>query len=112
MARPKAKAAEWARRVRAWRASGESADAYAERHGWNARTLTWWASQLRRSRTAKEAPGGFVQLVERREAEAPAPDGGGVGAIEVVLGREVAIRVVPGADLRLLRAVVSALGAR
>jgi hypothetical protein len=39
---------EWARRVAAWRRSGETAKVFASRHGWNASSLHWWSSQGRR----------------------------------------------------------------
>jgi hypothetical protein len=113
MAAAKASASEWAARVRAWRASGESADEFAPRHGWNARTLTWWASRLRRSRSASASPTpspvGFVRLVARRDEEGRERR---AGAIEVVLERGPTVRVEPGADLDLLRAVVDALEVR
>lgn len=103
----------------AWRESGETADVFAGRRGWSPRTLTWWASQLRRAGKAATAsmPGGFVRLVPS-DADVAASGRPATtkhserGAIDVVLGRDLAIRVAPGADLSLLRAVIDALGAR
>jgi len=108
MVRRRAKASEWAKRVEAWRASGDSAEGFSEAHGWNARTLKWWARRVRRSQ-AGETPAGFVRLIQRRSEGARTQ---GSAAIEVVLESGRAIRVARGADLELLRAVVDALEAR
>jgi hypothetical protein len=52
------KAAEWKRLVDAWRASGESAEAYAVRAGVRAKTLEWWSAELaRRGRVKIPTPG-------------------------------------------------------
>lgn len=113
MARPRASAAEWAKRVRGWRTSGESAAVYAERHGWNAATLTWWASRAGRAKTPADRAVEFVRVVERREDAAVTPEERPhAGVIEVQLGRGRSIRVVRGVDVELLRAVVEALEAR
>jgi hypothetical protein len=40
--------ATWKRRIASWRASGETAEAYATRHGFSASTLKWWAWKLGR----------------------------------------------------------------
>lgn len=108
MARLRARASEWAERVGAWRASGDTAEVFAEQHGWNARTLRWWESHLRRSQSVGVPQAGFVRLIERRDGATPVVVS---PALEVVLGRGRAIRVAPGADLELLRAVVDALDA-
>jgi len=113
MARPRASAAEWAKRVRGWRASGDSAAVYAEQRGWNAGTLTWWASRVGRAKTRAEPAVAFVRVVERREDAVATPEERPqAGAIEVQLGRGRTIRVVQGVDVELLRAVVDALEAR
>jgi transposase-like protein len=54
--------AEWAELVVRFEASGQSASAFAARHGLNANTLKWWRSQLRagslyRKRQEKPPPG-------------------------------------------------------
>lgn len=38
---------EWARLVRKWQRSGETARAFGASHGVNPRTLTWWKWRLR-----------------------------------------------------------------
>jgi len=38
----------WAKRVAAWRASGQSADEYAAGRGFAGSTLRWWSSHLGR----------------------------------------------------------------
>lgn len=109
MGRARASKSEWIKRVRAWRASGESAGDYSARHGWNERTLTWWASRLGRSGDLAVPRIDFVQFVERREAT---PKPGEQTGLEVVLSHGRCIRVHAGADLGLLRAVVEALEVR
>jgi hypothetical protein len=115
MARPRASAVEWAKRVRAWRASGQDAAAYAAARGWNPRTLTWWASPAGRARVAPSTKVEFVEVQEERSGGAPhvAPHASVQGgAIEVRLGGTRSIRVESGSDLALLRAVVEVLEAR
>jgi hypothetical protein len=46
-----AKAAEWATRVAAWRASGKSAVDYCRGRDFTAKNLVWWSSFLRRQGT-------------------------------------------------------------
>jgi len=87
----------WAARVREWRASGETAKQFAEGHGYNAATLSWWASRLR-----NEQPR-FVQLVRQ------GPSAERVPMITVEVGA-AQIRVGSGFDAKLLGEVVAALG--
>jgi hypothetical protein len=110
MGRARESAAEWARRVAAWRRSGESGSEYAERHGWNARTLTWWASELRRrtaGRSSATPTPSFVKVVTRDEPSVRATP-----PLELILPGVGTVRVSAGTDLALLRSVVHALGAR
>ena len=93
MATKRAKWQEWERRVEAWHSSGEPAAALAERNGWNARTLTWWASQGLRARRAVIAAADKVKFVEvAPERNVPSR----TGVIDVVLrnGRRLRIRGV------------------
>ncbi len=54
---------EWARRVEGWKRSGLSADAFAEREGFNAFTLRWWSSQLKREPIIEDLRPKFVEVV-------------------------------------------------
>src|SRR5258705_10406306 len=45
----------WKKHVIGWRASGETAKRYSERHGLSANTLGWWSSQLKRDGEFPEA---------------------------------------------------------
>ena len=101
---------EWARRVSKWRASGEDAGVFAARRGWNARTLTWWASTLKR-RAASTAPAKsvavqFARVVVKEPVPCASP---GTGTIEILLSRGRCVRVSAGFAPDLLRAVVETL---
>lgn len=52
-----ADAKTWAKRVAAWRASGQTATEFASRGGFHGRTLRWWAWRLR------DRGSGFVRVV-------------------------------------------------
>lgn len=110
MRKTRASATEWATRVQGWRASGETAQAYAQRQGWNVSTLRCWASRLGRAPAGEDAPvpRSFVRVVARREAEQEVSP----GVLEVVLAGARVIRVAPGADLEFLCAVVESLEVR
>ena len=90
---------EWAKQVKAWRTSGLTAKAYAQREGLNAGTLRWWSSRLRDESSSPA----FIE-VALPEPVAPA-------SIEVLVG-QATLRVQRGFDPDLLRELVSALGAR
>jgi transposase len=98
----------WSERVRDWRASGKSAEEYAEGREFKASTLRYWASHLRRvtsaeaAATVREAPIRMVQVVSRPTAAAI--------ALEVHVG-PARVVVRQGFDPGLLRQVVEALGA-
>lgn len=83
---------EWSERIRVWRESGLSGDAFAKSVGCRSKTLQWWASELaRRARGAKEAPP-KVAMARVQVAPSPAtldqPD-----AIAIVVGRaQIAVR--------------------
>ena len=109
MVKTRTKAAEWVRRVALWESSGETAEAFAAREGWNARTLTWWGAQFRRRGgrdAATSLTPSFVKVVERRETAAAA------APLELVVPRIGTVRISTGTDLVFLRAVVDALGVR
>jgi hypothetical protein len=89
--------AKWAERVRAWRASGETAQEYAVRHGFAASTLHVWSSRLQ----STEAPR-FLRLVPKTTDSPPSPE----VVVEVGGAR---VRVGAGFDRALLADVVRAL---
>lgn len=113
----------WAERVREWRASGLSADLFAEGKGYKPASLRWAESWLSRGADGGRRPRGrppksalaktpvgtampsttprFVPLLAR----SPSTDGG----VVVEVG-SACIRVTAGFDLALLREVVRALG--
>lgn len=88
---------KWAERVRAWRASGQEAGAFAAGKGFEASTLRWWASRL-----GRETPVRLVPVVLRPSVEAR-----GDIVLEVGVAR---VRVTKGFDGDLLAQVVRALG--
>lgn len=93
-----ANAETWAKRIAAWRSSGQTAAVFSARRGFTPSTLRWWASRLGR----REA--GFVRVVT---TPAPPPTAGD-GAIEVeVAGARVLVR--PGFDRATLAEVVEVL---
>jgi len=102
-----AAAAEWRRRVRQWRSSGESSREFAAKIGCNPRTLTWWASRLRRS---ARSPGQALDLVRVISAPPEEPPVG--GPVEIMLVRGYVVRVGRGFDAVALRAVIATLEGR
>lgn len=93
--------AEWAERVRRWRACGATAREFAARERVNERTLRWWGWRLQREGSA---PPAFIEVTR------PAVDGD--SKIEIVVRDGVRIRVSGAFDAELLRRVVAALEAR
>jgi hypothetical protein len=85
----------WRERVAQWRASGKSADAFAEGRGFAGSTLRYWSSRL-----GPTAPSGFVRLVPKPPAPTP--------GLVVEVG-DVRVRVVPGFDAALLAQLVQVL---
>ncbi len=113
-----AKAAEWAERVRAWRASGKTAVAFAVEHGIAEATLRWWASELgstaaaeprRRGRPPKvaSAPLMLARVVRTGGQQALTPSPG--APISIAIG-DVRVLVERGVDENALRVVFRALG--
>lgn len=93
--------------MRAWRASGLSATEFAKPEGYRAKTLSWWASELKRRERVKASAGPKVAMARVRVVRRPpAPD----NTIAVVVGAaQIAVR--RGFDAALLREIVGALGA-
>lgn len=90
--------AVWAERVRAWKASGQSTETFAQGRGFSGSALRNWARRL-----ARIEPPPFLELVPKGTAQTPAP----TVVVEVGTAR---VRVAPGFDASLLGDVVRALG--
>ena len=106
---------KWRERIRLWKASGQTAEAFAVGQPFKASTLKWRAAELRRAAEGGERYGkghavkGSIRLarvVPRARATAPTQGGGVV--VEVSGAR---ISLSPGFDPELLTDVVRALGA-
>jgi len=108
------------RLVAKWRRSGQSAAAFADRHGISQWALYWWARQagaaakrrrprrraVRRSTTA-EAPGFIpVRLLADEHPDPPAP---AEGIVEIRLRGGDVIRVVGEVGVERVRAAVTAV---
>lgn len=110
--------AKWTDRVREWRESGKSAEAFAEGRQFEASTLRYWASRLKRSAptttpdSAPAAPKPTVTMarVVRRRRGRPAVAGAAVPTELAIAIGDARIVVGHGFDAELLRAVVAALG--
>lgn len=90
--------AVWRERVRAWRASGKTAEQFTWRRDYAASTLRRWSSKL----GWMEAPA-FVRVVPRT------PEVTEVSEIVIEIGA-ARVRVTPGFDATLLADVVRTLG--
>ena len=104
-----ARASEWSARVAAWQASGLGAVEFSARHGYSAKLLQWWASQLRRRAkttgpTSKRVR--FAKVLHPASpvlASKPSPI--------VVRFERASVEVPAGADATTLGAVFDALRA-
>ena len=102
----KTTAAVWAERVRAWRASGLSATDFARPEGYRAKTLSWWASELKRRERIKSSAVPKVAMARVRVVRRSSARDEGISI--VVAGAQISVR--RGFDAALLREVVDALG--
>jgi hypothetical protein len=98
----------WRERVRAWRASGESAADYCDRAGLNPRTLNWWASKLEaEAKSPVPAPArAAATFVELAPIELPRSRGFELEVASVV------VRVPTDFEGDALRRLLDALEAR
>lgn len=96
---------KWSLRVQEWRASGKTAEEYAEGQGFEPSTLRYWSSKLR---SGKGAPVTDRVPRVRMARVAPAVSPSEDTLVVVVGSARVAVRA--GFDVALLRAVVAALG--
>ena len=124
MGKSRTSGSEWARRVIAWRASGETAEVFASRHGWNPLSLRWYGSgaNVRREQARREA--------RKRERLAHGKAGAtragkvaptfvelpssvvGDDRFEIDLGHGRQLRVPPSFDVASLRRLLAALDER
>jgi len=93
----------WKQHVIGWRASGETAKRYGERHGLSAATLSWWASHLKREGEFPEAA--------MRWAKVEVPRAAKVRPI-VLRTRGVRITLERGFDEETLASVLAVLDRR
>lgn len=105
--------ARWAERVRDWRASGKTADAFADGQQFEASTLRYWASRLKASApTPPEATVpkkvAMARVIRRRRSQPVAARGAETAEIAIAIG-DARITVSRGFDPELLRSVVAAL---
>lgn len=102
----RASASEWAQRVAAWRSSGKSAAAFADKHGYSAKSLQWWSSELRRRGQAEASSEPQVKLARVvRGRSAPLSTAPSV----VVSVGEARVEVQAGVDRVTLELVLGAL---
>jgi hypothetical protein len=92
--------------VAAWRSSGKSAAAFADKHGYSAKSLQWWSSELRRrgqEATSSEPQVKLARVVRSRSApQSTSP------SVVVSVG-EARVEVLAGADRATLELVLGAL---
>lgn len=109
--------AKWAERVREWRASGQTAEAFAEGRQFEPSTLRYWASRLKLPTAPTQAPSlappkaavTMARVVRRRVATAAPVGSAEASEVSIVIGA-ARITVGRGFDADLLRDVVTALG--
>lgn len=105
------KAAEWADRVRRWRASGERSREFCEGKSYSARSLLWWSSYFRRNGFPATSAGSSVSLarVVRRADALVAARAANTGGGLVIELSGVSIRVDGGVERATLAMVVDVL---
>lgn len=100
----------WRRRVASWRASGQTADAFAAAHGLTASTLRWWASQLKHELVATPAPPAAPLVRMARVIRAPSSSTSRGSVVIDVLDLRTRVTVEAGVERDTLAAVFGALG--
>lgn len=105
------KASEWAARVAAWRASGQSASEYCAGREYTGKTLQWWSSRLRRRNPAgaSQRSAEPVRLARVVAATSPGRTISPRGVVVVQVGA-VRVEVPHGTDRSTLTTVLEALG--
>jgi len=100
----------WRRRVASWRASGQTADAFAAAHGLTASTLRWWSSQLKREVVATPATA-TTPLVRMARVIRSRSSSTSRGSVVIdVLDLRTRVTVEAGVERDTLAAVFGALG--
>jgi hypothetical protein len=92
--------------VSAWRSSGKSAAAFAEKYGYSAKSLQWWSSELcRRGQSAAvSAPEVKLARIVRGRSATPST----APSVVVSVG-EARVEVRAGVDRATLELVLGAL---
>ena len=103
-----AKASEWESRVASWRSSGLTSAEFSSRHGYSAKSLLWWSSQLRHKRVPKGSKEVAVRMA--RVVRAPNPPSVSTAVLIELEGARVAVG--SSASTETLRAVFDALRGR
>jgi hypothetical protein len=103
--------AQWAERVRQWKASGLTSEAFAVRKGLNKSTLLWWSSRLRVEAKAslrrQEPAPAFV------EVKLPAPHSEAADSVfEIELCNGIRVRLGGHVDTSQLQRVLAVLECR
>jgi transposase-like protein len=85
--------------IEQWKASGQSAVAFAGQHGIHAGRLAYWSKQLEQPESSSTAA--FVAV--------PIEAAAATSSIEIDLDRRLTVRVPEGADTRYIVQLVAAL---
>jgi hypothetical protein len=105
------KAAEWAERVKQWRASGLRSKEFCEGRGYSATNLLWWSSHFRRNgfppTSAASTSVALARVVRRAEARPSALVVTGRGVVIELHGARVAVEA--GADRATVAMVLDVL---
>ncbi len=98
----------WTERVRAWRASGESANEFCRGAGYAANTLRWWSSKLKKESSANLASS-EIRLAKVVRTGSPKEAAGSAIVIEIPRSG-IRIGIERGVDRATLAIVLDTLG--
>lgn len=106
-------AAEWAKRVAEWKASGETASVFCATKGFDSRRLSWWKWKLEReaAKSRRTASGPMLLPVRVVDSASGKSNAAPVAEspIEVTFPSGARVRVLRGVDRDTLRQVFAAL---
>ena len=105
-------AAQWARWVKAWKRSGETAEEFATSRGLKPRTLTWWSWRLQKDVSSPKLDEPEALKLVAVEVERGAARTDATAAWELITARGDVLRAYTGASCSDLVAVVHALTSR